>query len=196
MVCHTSLKTGISIWQYMLLLLILMHWQQGSDFESKGDQLYFSAEYKIRTQGLWNRIPSRLNAHWWIDWAIEDESENLNSIARLYDQRAFSPFDPTADMASPVALAIYFCWCYVMYTYNMNHIILMSLAKFCFPNTLERCRRHFQVTFLFCKIYLFDNFSSPHAISERVSNPVLPFNIATTLPDRSKWLRGMSMLVL
>ena len=117
-----------TFWGYIIHIcwvLILMHWQQGSDFESKGDQLSFSAEYKIRTQGLWNRIPSRLNAHWWIDWAIEDKSKNLNSIAHLYDQRAFSPFDPTADMASlrgpgDIFLLV-LCYVYIQYEpYNFN----------------------------------------------------------------------------
>ena len=44
-----------------LLVLILMHLQKGSDFESKGDKLSSSAECRIQTQGLWNWISSRLN---------------------------------------------------------------------------------------------------------------------------------------
>ena len=47
-----------------LLVLILMHWQQGSDIEWKWEQLSSSAECRIRTQGLWNRISSRPNARW------------------------------------------------------------------------------------------------------------------------------------
>ena len=90
-----------------LLLLILMHWQQGSDSQSKGDQLCSAAECRIRIQGLWNRISGRLNARWQTDWAIEDHAKNLNSIALPYDQRALNPLDPTADITSPLALAIY-----------------------------------------------------------------------------------------
>ena len=42
-------------------------------------------------QGLWNRISRRLNACWKTDWAIEDQTKNLNSIARPNDGRVFSP---------------------------------------------------------------------------------------------------------
>ena len=58
-------------------------------------------------EGLWNRIPSRLNARWQTDWAIEDQAKYLNSTARPYDQRVFSPLDPTAVWHSHLALAIY-----------------------------------------------------------------------------------------
>ena len=55
---------------------------------------------------FWNRISSRLNAHWQTDWAIEDQSKNLNSTTRPYDQRAFSPLDATAGLHSHLSLAI------------------------------------------------------------------------------------------
>ena len=58
-------------------------------------------------QVLWNRISGRLNARWQTDWAIEDQAKKLNSTARPYDQRAFSPLDPTAIWLSHLALAIY-----------------------------------------------------------------------------------------
>ena len=53
-----------------LLLLISMLWHKQAIFESKGDKLSSSAEFRIRTQGLWNRISNRLNARWQTDWAI------------------------------------------------------------------------------------------------------------------------------
>ena len=82
-------------------MLILIHWQQMSDIESKGDQLSYSAECMIRTQDHLNRISSRLKVHPQTNWAIEHQTEALNSIASHHDQQAFSPFDPTAEMASP-----------------------------------------------------------------------------------------------
>ena len=39
--------------------------------------------------------------------AIEDQANNLNSTARPYDQRAFSPLDPTVSWLTHLALAIY-----------------------------------------------------------------------------------------
>ena len=96
------------VWRYTcLLLFILMLWHRQAIFESTGEKLSSAAECRIRTQGLWNRISSRLNARWQTDWAIEDQAKNLNSIARPYDQRAFSPLDPTAGWLSHLALAIY-----------------------------------------------------------------------------------------
>ena len=97
------------LWRYTyLLLLISMLWHRQAIFESKGDKLSSSAESRIRThQGLRHQIASRLNARWQTDWAIEDQAKNLNSTARLYDQRAFSPLDPIAIWHSHLALAIY-----------------------------------------------------------------------------------------
>ena len=91
-----------------LLLLNSMLWHRQAIFVSKGDKLSSSAEGRIRThQGLRHQIASRLNARWQTDWAIEDQAKNLNSTARPYDQRAFSPLDPTAVWHSHLALAIY-----------------------------------------------------------------------------------------
>ena len=76
-------------------------------FELKGDKLSFSAECRIRTEGLRHLFASRLNACWQTDWAIEDQAKNLNTTARAYDQQAFSPLDLTANWLSHLALAIY-----------------------------------------------------------------------------------------
>ena len=84
------------LWRYACLLLMSMLWQRQAIFESKGGKLYSSAECRIRSQGLWNRISSRMNAHWQTNWAIDDQAKNLNSIGRSHGQRAFIPLDPTA----------------------------------------------------------------------------------------------------
>ena len=97
---HTYIHT------YMLLISML--WHRQANFESKADKLSSFAECRIRTQRvLWNPIFRRLNACWQTHWAIEDQAKNLNSTARPYDQRAFSPPDPTAIWHSHLALAIY-----------------------------------------------------------------------------------------
>ena len=90
-----------------LLLLISMLWHRQAIFKSNGDKLSSSAECRISTRGLRHQIASRLNAHWQTDWAIEDQAKNLNSTARPYDQRAFSPLDSTASWPLHLALAIY-----------------------------------------------------------------------------------------
>ena len=94
----TPLPVGFRtwLWRYTcLLLLISMLWHGQGIFESKGDKLSSSAECRIRSQGLRHQIASKLNARWQTDWTIEDQAKNLNSTARPYDQRAFSPLDPT-----------------------------------------------------------------------------------------------------
>ena len=107
---HTYIHTCIHT---CLLLLISMLCRRQAIFESKGDKLSSSAEGRIRThQGLRHQIASRLNAHWQTDWAIEDQAKNLNSTARPYDQRAFSPLDPTAVLAfAPGSGDIHVCCC-------------------------------------------------------------------------------------
>ena len=95
------------LWRYTcLLLLISMLWHKQAIFESKGDKLSSSAESRIRThQGLRHKIASRMP----IDKLAElsrIKLWNLNSTARPYDQRAFSPFDLTAIWHSHLALAI------------------------------------------------------------------------------------------
>ena len=75
------------------------------DFESKGDKLSPAAECRIRTLGPWNQISSNLYANWQTDWAMEDQAMK-NWTYQPYDQQALSPFDHTADMASPQGRAI------------------------------------------------------------------------------------------
>ena len=94
---HTCMHACMHAYIHTCLLLISMLWHRQAIFESKGDKLSSSAENRIRThQGLRHQIASRLNAHWQTDWAIENQAKNLNSTARPYDQRTFSPLDPTA----------------------------------------------------------------------------------------------------
>ena len=96
------------LWRYTcLLLLISMLWHRQAILKSKGDKLCSSAECRIWTRGPRHQFPSRLNARWQTDWAIEDPAKNLNSTARPYDQRAFSPLGPTVSWLSHLALAIY-----------------------------------------------------------------------------------------
>ena len=96
------------LWRYTyLLLLISMLWHRQAIFKSKGDKLCSSAECRIWTRGPRHQIASRLNARWQTNWAIEDEAKNLNSTARPYDQRAFSPLDPTVIWLSQLAQVIY-----------------------------------------------------------------------------------------
>ena len=101
---HTYIYTCI----HTYLLLISMLWHRQPIFESKEDKFSSIAECRIWThKGLRHQITSRLNAHWQTDWAIEDEAKNLNSTARPYDQRAFSPLGPTVSWLSHLALVIY-----------------------------------------------------------------------------------------
>ena len=93
---------------YMYVVVNFDALARASDSRIEGDKLSSSAECRIRTQCLRHQIASRLNAHWQTtDWAIEDQAKNLNSIARPYAHRAFSPLHPTADWLSHLALAIY-----------------------------------------------------------------------------------------
>ena len=94
------------LWRYTcLLLLIAMLWYRQAIFESKGDKLPSSAECKIRTQGLWNRISNRMNARRHTDWAIEDQAKSLNSmpVPMISEHSAHL----TAGWLSHLALAIY-----------------------------------------------------------------------------------------
>ena len=50
---------------------------------------------------------SRLNAHSYTDWEIEDEVKIFNSTARAYGEWAFRPLDFTAVWLSHLAMAIY-----------------------------------------------------------------------------------------
>ena len=110
---HSAHSTPLSIgfltwlWRYTcMLLLISMFWHKQAIYESKGARLSSSAEYRIRTQGPRHQIDSRLNARWQSNGAIEDQAKILNSTARPYDQRAFSPLDPAAGWLSHLGLAI------------------------------------------------------------------------------------------
>ena len=111
---HSAHLTPLSVefrtwvWRYSyLLLLISMLWHRQAIFKSKGDKLCSSAECSIWTQCPRHQMASRLDARWQTEWAIEDQTKNLNSTACPYDQRAFSPLDPTVSWLSHLALGIY-----------------------------------------------------------------------------------------
>ena len=94
---------------YILLLSISMLWHRQAIFKSKRDKLCSSAECRIWTRDPRHQIASRLNARWQTDWAIEDQAKILNLTALPYDQRAFSPIDPTVTWLLHLALAISIC---------------------------------------------------------------------------------------
>ena len=85
-----------------------MLWHRQAIFESKGDKLSSSVECRTRTQGLRHLFVSKLSACWQTDWAIEDQTKNLNSTARPCDQQAFSPLDLTASWLLHILLKIPF----------------------------------------------------------------------------------------
>ena len=91
----------------MFVVVSSMLWHRQAIFKSKGDKLCSSAESRIWTRDPRHQFASRLNARWQTDWAIENQAKNLNSTARPYDQRAFSPLGPTVSWLSHLALAIY-----------------------------------------------------------------------------------------
>ena len=110
---HSAHLTPLSVdfrtwlwWYTYLLLLISMLRHRQAIFKSKGDKLCSSAECRLWTRGPRHQIGSRLNARWQTDWANEDQAKNLNSTARPYDQRAFSPLEATVSWLSHLALAI------------------------------------------------------------------------------------------
>ena len=74
----TSLPDGFPTWLWWytcLLFLISMLWYRQAIFESKGNKLSSSVEWRIRTQGLRHLFASGLNACWQTDWAIEDQAK-------------------------------------------------------------------------------------------------------------------------
>ena len=93
----------LSTFSLYLLLLISILWHRQAIFKSKGDKLSFSAECRIRTRVFGTESPA--------DWMPADNPtelsriklKNVNSIARPYDQWAFSPLDPTATGLSHLA---------------------------------------------------------------------------------------------
>ena len=54
---------------------------QATEFRIERRQAVFLYWMRHSNKGLRNRIPSKLNARWQTDWDIEDQAENLNSIA-------------------------------------------------------------------------------------------------------------------
>ena len=80
---------------------------QASDIQIERRQVVFLCRMQDWNPGPRHQIASRLNARWQTDWAIEDQAKNLNSTARPYNQRAFSPLDPTVSWFLHLALAIY-----------------------------------------------------------------------------------------
>ena len=106
--CHLAFAHGSGD-IYIFVVVKFDALAQSNDFRIERRQVVFLCWMQDSyPEGLWNPIPSRLNACWQTDWAIEDQAKkNFNSTARPYNQQAFSPPDPTAIWHSHLALAIY-----------------------------------------------------------------------------------------
>ena len=102
------------LWRYTcLLLLISMLWHRQAIFKWKGDKLSSSAESRIRTnQGLRHQIPSRLNAHWQTDWAIEDQAIKLELDSLFLWLASIQPTWPHSRLAfAPGSGDVHVCCC-------------------------------------------------------------------------------------
>ena len=134
---HSAQLTPLSVdfrtwlWRYTYLLLISMLWHRQVILKSKGYKLCSSAECRIGTLGPKHQIASRLNACWQTNWAIKDQPKNLNSTARPYDQRAFSPIDPTVSWLSHLALAIYKLLLLISMLWHRQAIFKSKRDKLC-----------------------------------------------------------------
>ena len=83
---HTCIHT------YMFVVVNFDVLTQASNFQIEMRQVVFLCWMQDSTLGnLRHQFTIRLNAHSQTDWAIEDQAKNLNSTARPYDERAFSP---------------------------------------------------------------------------------------------------------
>ena len=135
---HSAHLTPLSVdfrtwlWRYTyLLLLISMPWHRQAIFKSKGDKLCSSAEFRVGTCGPRHQIASRPNAHWPTDWAFKDQTKNLYSTARPYDQRAFSPLDPTVSWLPHLALVIYILVLLISMLWHRQAIFKSKGDKLC-----------------------------------------------------------------
>ena len=103
---HTFIHTYIHT--YMFVVVNFDALAQASDIRIERRQVVLLCwEQDSNPSGSQTPNRQQMNAHRQTDWAIEDQAKNLNSTARPYDQRAFSPLDPTAVWHSHLALAIY-----------------------------------------------------------------------------------------
>ena len=91
-----------------------MLWHRQAIFESKGDKWSSSAESRIRTnQGLRHQIPSRLNAHWQTDWAIEDQPIKLELDSPSLYTFVVANFDAltqASDIRIKRRQVVFLCW--------------------------------------------------------------------------------------
>ena len=89
---------------------------QASDF-SKGDKLSSSVEYKLRNQGLWNWISTRLNARWQTsNWAIEDVAKNELNNPSLWSA-SIQPTRPLCRLPfTPGSGDIHVCCCFLRWS--------------------------------------------------------------------------------
>ena len=108
-----------------------MLWHRQAIFKSKRDKLCSSAECRIWTRDPRHQIASRLNARWHTDLAIEDQAKILNLTALPYDQRAFSPLDPTVSWLSHLALRYTYLLLFISMLWHRQAVFKSQGDKFC-----------------------------------------------------------------
>ena len=111
---HSAHLTPLSVdfrtwlWRYTcLLLLISMLWHRQANIQIERRQVVFLCWMQDLNPG--SQTPNRQQTECPLTnrLSYRGSSKNLNSTARPYDQRAFSPLDPTVSWLSHLALAIY-----------------------------------------------------------------------------------------
>ena len=110
---------------------------QASDFQIERGQVAFLCWLQHSNfENMRHQIPHRLNAPSQIDWAIEDQVKNLNSVARPYDEWAFSPLDFIVSWFSTrlirytcLLLLILMLW-HIQFSCNSHPIQLMHVIIF------------------------------------------------------------------
>ena len=116
---HSAFSTALPVgfrtwlwWSTCLLFLISMLWYRQAIFESKGDKLSSSTECRIPTQGLRHLFPSRLNACWQTDWAIENQTKKIEIDSPSLWSESIQPTPPHCQLAfAPGSGDIHVCCC-------------------------------------------------------------------------------------
>ena len=84
---------------YMFVVFIYVLWYRQAILESKGDKLSSSPECRIRTQGLRHLFPSRLNACWQTNWAIENQAKKLELDSPSLWSASIQPTQPHCQLS-------------------------------------------------------------------------------------------------
>ena len=116
---------------------------QASDFLIERRQVVFPCRMQVSNpEGLWNRISSRLNAHWQTDWAIENQTKKIELDSPSLWSTSIQPTRPHCQLTFALDSGDIHIHTHIQ-AHTHTYIYTHKLCKIILQKYPDECRQYF-----------------------------------------------------